>query len=141
MSARSGAKGKGAGSAYEVGYGRPPKAHRFRPGESGNPRGRPKKTPTLYEELMKELARPVQIKMRNRTVKISKLEAILRKLLQSCLEGDTRATRLLLAMLQAAPAPAAERDDQSEFEMALPDEEAISRILRRLESRTHSGRR
>lgn len=28
---------------YEVGYGRPPKEHRFRKGQSGNPNGRPKK--------------------------------------------------------------------------------------------------
>jgi Family of unknown function (DUF5681) len=28
--------------AYAVGYGRPPREHRFAPGRSGNPRGRPK---------------------------------------------------------------------------------------------------
>ncbi len=28
-----------------VGYGRPPKAHRFKKGTSGNPKGRPKKPP------------------------------------------------------------------------------------------------
>ena len=27
---------------YEVGYGKPPKEHRFKKGQSGNPRGRPK---------------------------------------------------------------------------------------------------
>ena len=31
-----------SGGDYEVGYGRPPKATRFRKGRSGNPRGRPK---------------------------------------------------------------------------------------------------
>jgi hypothetical protein len=42
-----------------VGYGRPPKATRFRKGESGNPRGRPKgsknKHPALNEERMKAI--------------------------------------------------------------------------------------
>jgi hypothetical protein len=27
---------------YEVGYGKPPKHTRFKPGQSGNPKGRPK---------------------------------------------------------------------------------------------------
>ena len=27
---------------YEVGYGRPPQAAQFKPGQSGNPKGRPK---------------------------------------------------------------------------------------------------
>jgi hypothetical protein len=29
---------------YEVGYGRPPKEHRFKPGNNANPNGRKKKT-------------------------------------------------------------------------------------------------
>ena len=28
--------------AYRVGYGRPPKEYQFKPGQSGNPKGRPK---------------------------------------------------------------------------------------------------
>src|SRR5687767_2207034 len=31
-----------AGGSYQVGYGRPPVASRFKPGQSGNSRGRPK---------------------------------------------------------------------------------------------------
>jgi hypothetical protein len=34
------------GRDYEVGYGRPPVATRFRPGGVGNPKGRPKKKKT-----------------------------------------------------------------------------------------------
>lgn len=33
-------------SNYEIGYGRPPTATRFKPGVSGNPQGRPKRRPT-----------------------------------------------------------------------------------------------
>jgi len=29
-------------AGYETGYGKPPKAHQWKPGESGNPKGRPK---------------------------------------------------------------------------------------------------
>src|SRR5690242_19430483 len=41
--------------SYRVGYGKPPPQLRFRPGDSGNPRGRPKgikNTSTLARELL-----------------------------------------------------------------------------------------
>jgi Family of unknown function (DUF5681) len=42
VAAADGQKSEGERAAYEVGYGRPPREHRFQPGRSGNPRGRPK---------------------------------------------------------------------------------------------------
>ncbi len=36
---------KGTHSSYEIGYGKPPAKGRFAKGQSGNPRGRPRKTP------------------------------------------------------------------------------------------------
>lgn len=36
-------KASNYGSDYEVGYGRPPQQHQFKKGQSGNPRGRPKR--------------------------------------------------------------------------------------------------
>jgi hypothetical protein len=40
-----------------VGYGRPPAQHRFQPGKSGNPGGRPKASPDLAALAAKELGR------------------------------------------------------------------------------------
>ena len=47
------------GEDLKVGYGHPPKATRFQPGRSGNPRGRPKGRKTLISLVRTELERPV----------------------------------------------------------------------------------
>ena len=49
-----------------VGYCRPPKAHRFKPGQSGNPKGRPKGVPTLQEAITREAAKLVKVKQGGR---------------------------------------------------------------------------
>ena len=48
-----------ANSAYQVGRGRPPLSTRFKPGQSGNPSGSPKNSPSFRSELMAELGEPV----------------------------------------------------------------------------------
>ncbi len=40
----------------KIGYGRPPKAGQFKPGQSGNPQGRPKGSTNLATDLSAELA-------------------------------------------------------------------------------------
>ena len=46
---------------YEVGYGKPPKKSRFKPGTSGNPRGRPVRDRTMLGKIVEGmLDAPVQ---------------------------------------------------------------------------------
>jgi uncharacterized protein DUF5681 len=98
-------------SSYSVGYKRPPQHTRFKPGQSGNPRGRSKGTRNLETDLMEELAERIPIREGERSFKVSKQRALLKGLLSKAMKGDTRAAGLVLRLVatvalaneQAAP--------------------------------------
>ena len=88
-------------SDYEVGYGKPPLHSRFRPGQSGNPKGRPKALKNFKTDLQEALRVPVTVSMGGRTRKISTQTATMLKLVKRSLDGDVRALSLLLGLAQA----------------------------------------
>ncbi|HXH53180.1 MAG TPA: DUF5681 domain-containing protein [Sphingomicrobium sp.] len=75
---------------YEVGYGKPPKATRFKPGQSGNPKGRPKGALGLKAMVRKVFTAPVKVKVAGKTRSMPAMEAITLRLCQRALEGDFR---------------------------------------------------
>jgi hypothetical protein len=96
---------KEPGEPYAVGYGKPPKAHQFKPGRSGNPKGRPrgaKSEATLLKEL---LGKKMEIREGSRTRKVSTLEALLLRLRTDALKGDHKALAFLLNRYGAAVGP------------------------------------
>ncbi|MBR1211097.1 DUF5681 domain-containing protein [Bradyrhizobium sp. JYMT SZCCT0180] len=79
-----------------VGYGRPPQQHRFKPGQSGNPKGRPrgsKNESTLVREI---LERKIESRSNGRTRKISVLEGIILKMVEEALKGNTKTAAFVL---------------------------------------------
>jgi DNA modification methylase len=83
-------------SEYEIGYGKPPMRTRFRPGESGNPRGRPREAKNLALLLEEELKQRVTINENGRRRRITKQEAIVKHMVNKALSGDPRLLQLLL---------------------------------------------
>ena len=81
----------GAGTEEKVGYGQPPKATRFKPGRSGNPRGRPKGArghKAIVEEIAHELH---QVTEGGTTRWCSTLELILLSLRNRAAAADIKA--------------------------------------------------
>ena len=70
----------GDGSDFLVGYSKPPAETRFRPGQSGNPKGRPKGAKNFSTLMEKELERKVTIKEGERRRRVSKREAMVKQL-------------------------------------------------------------
>ena len=85
-----------ASGNYEVGRGRPPRATRWRPGQSGNLKGRPKGAKSLRRHLKEALDRTLAIQEKGKTRRITTREAIAITLVKRALQGDPKALTYLL---------------------------------------------
>ncbi|MEO6298644.1 MAG: DUF5681 domain-containing protein [Paracoccaceae bacterium] len=106
--------------ADKVGYGRPPKHSQFKPGQSGNPRGRPKGARGFRNDLADALNAPVRIVEGGRRRTITTQAAALRRLVDRALsKSDLRAIERLLSFARelddeptAAAVPLTEEDQR-----------------------------
>jgi hypothetical protein len=73
---------------YEVGYRKPPKSGQFKPGQSGNPRGRKKGRRGLRSILKEVLDQPVQVTQGGKKKSIPAQEALLQAITVSGVKGD-----------------------------------------------------
>ena len=84
-----------------VGYCKPPRSTRFKKGQSGNPRGRPRnrRREVPYDRLLGQM---VTIREDGRERRVTAAEAFLLHLTKRGLEGDSAAARASLAAIEAA---------------------------------------
>ena len=91
---------------YEVGYAKPPKAHQFKPGQSGNPSGRPKKQKGLIDHVRKELSRKIEVTENGRRKRYPLDQVLVRKTITEGLKGGTRERESALALMRQRDAEA-----------------------------------
>jgi hypothetical protein len=92
----------GAQSNHTVGYRKPPQGTRFKKGQSGNPKGRPRGSENLATLLIKAVNEPVTVHENGRRKTIPKLEAAIKQLANKAASGDPRATQLLMQVMETA---------------------------------------
>ena len=81
----------------------PPKQWRFKKGVSGNPKGRPKRKRPPVGEIVSEVQNtPTAYREGGRTKRASRLGLVLKKLVNSALEGDVRSADLLFKLRAGA---------------------------------------
>ena len=114
-----------------VGYKCPPLSTRFKPGQSGNPSGRPKKTKSLKAELIEELAELTNVSEDGHPLQVSKGRAIAKSLVRSAVDGNMRATTALLSLFARDPLDADQTDETTPEERAVLDEYFDREVRRR----------
>ena len=124
-------------AAHEVGYGRPPRAHQFKPGQSGNPRGRPKGAKNEAIILRTLLNRKIEIREGARTRKVTIFEAILLRIAEDALKGNTKSAAFLFTRYAASQVG----DSQPGDEIDEDDREVIADFVRRFEASGVSKKR
>jgi vacuolar-type H+-ATPase subunit H len=87
---------KKSSSDYEVGKYRPPTEHQFQPGQSGNPLGRPKGSKSWKRVMEEELSKEISVTEQGVEAKVSKMEALAKRLVSDALNGNAKALSELL---------------------------------------------
>lgn len=112
----------------QVGYGQPPSGARFRKGQSGNPRGRPKnrRREIPYDTVLGQM---VTVREGGRERRVTAAEAFLLQLTQKGLAGDSASARSSLEAIEAARAARGENSERLTRIILSPISSGVDAIL------------
>lgn len=88
---------------YEIGYKKPPKAHQFKPGTSGNPKGRPRLVQDFKTDFQDELEETITLKEGGSIKTITKQRAVIKRLITNALNGNVAAIKTVTSMMASLP--------------------------------------
>ena len=110
------------GDDDDVGYRKPPREHQFKKGVSGNPRGRPRRTRNIDTLIDRELDQTITLKEAGQEIRLRKREAIVKRLVNNAMKGDTRSIEYLVKYSRehgAGDPFVVTEDDAAAFEAAV----------------------
>lgn len=123
--------------AYEIGYRRPPKSGQFKKGTSGNPKGRPKGSRNFVTLLEQELGQTVVVNENGKRKTVTRLQAMVKRMVADALQGDRKAQLTLVDVLRKTGG-----FEQAEFVSLLPDdyEDILDTYIARRQKSTPDSR-
>jgi len=120
---------------YRVGYRKPPVEHRFKKGQSGNPRGKQKGVRSLDAELSEELGEKVWVTENGKRRAYSKGRLILKSLVAKAVKGDVRAALAAIKLHLDRP----EQAELDASELSETDRVILDDFLRRHTGHGHEN--
>ena len=118
---------KQEGDDEVVGYGKPPKKHRFKKGKSGNPNGRSKGAKGLKTDLKEVLAAPVTVSIGGKEYTGSRQKITLVAMAMRAVMGQPRSAEMLIKTTLNVLGP----DDEGAAgeRLSKRDEELLKQLL------------
>ena len=118
---------------FRVGYGRPPAETRFKPGVSGNPKGRSKKMPSFSDVTEQVLNERVEMRVGDQVLRMSNRQALVRSAIRQALAGKPRLLTVLPAIMRYENETLQGRSDANSH-LATEDEAILADFLARHKS-------
>jgi hypothetical protein len=107
---------------HEIGYRKPPKHSRFKPGTSGNPKGRPRRKPSGAAEVIKNaLSALIQYREQGRVKTTTRTELGLRMIIDAAVKGNLAAADHILTIRAHAHREGDVGIERFEISDSLPD--------------------
>jgi hypothetical protein len=125
-------KSRKQASGYVVGYGKPPAASRFKPGQTGNPRGRPKGRKNLKTLIRQAMTAKISVQEGSSNRQVSKIEGVVLRQLQNALKGNDRSAMAVIRMaLQLGFLDDSSDNHQAEEVFSAADERILQELINR----------
>ncbi len=105
----------------KVGYKNPPRHTQFKPRQSGNPKGRPRKQKKSFKEyVLRELEQKIPVTENGKRCKITKRAAIIKSLINDFAHSDTKLTTALINLLGSVENRVQQKQQQIYYVSWLP---------------------
>jgi hypothetical protein len=118
------------GLPHKVGFGKPPTATRFKPGETRNPKGRPRGSKNVTTILRKEANEKIEVMEDGKRKKLTKMEVATRQQVNKAVTGDPKAFAHVFDALRKDEARAEQYAAPSALPFESRDVEAMSNLMK-----------
>lgn len=122
----------------KVGYAKPPKKSRFKQGQSGNPRGRPRGSRNVRSIILRLSNRAITVREGGRQLRLPAKEAVIWRIINDALRGKAAAQKQFLELL-ARYAPEELEATVDGMRLSSENQEILKHYLERHTARRGSG--